>query len=344
MRLQFSRSGQIAAHLREQIRCGELVDPLPSTRSWSQKLGVSRPTLESALHQLQREGLLVIHPRGVRIAPGGGRPPSGNPTVRVLYYGLEYPEIREEFDWIVPLSERLHYDGIELTMQRCSAAQLRAIAEQKAHGNQLFLLSSLPAQYQSLFGEHRQPAIILGELAKGLSLPFVTIDQEGAIQHAVQTLVHGGHTRLSFVTAKTAAPGIRRTVATFESACARSPHQPIDRHITLMPLYPQLLETTARRLAARVTGKLGMIVVDPVPVSMVMTALLQRGVAVPGQVEMIAVLSSPDSIAVCPRPTHYPFPVNRFVKVFGDAVVRFFGTGAVPSLRKTLDVEIVRAS
>ena len=208
-----------------------MTEPLPSTRAWSQKLGVSRPTLESALHQLQREKLVTIHPRGVRLAARHRPPASGNATVRILQYRPEYPEARQHFEWAMPLSERLHLDGIQLTQEPCTTARLRAIAEQKASNRELFILASLPTRYQSLFARHRKPAVVIGYPAEGLSLPFVTIDQEGAVRHAVQTLLQDGISRLLLVTAKATAPGLARTAATFESACARWPHQPVYRRV-----------------------------------------------------------------------------------------------------------------
>jgi hypothetical protein len=343
MRLPLYRSAQVADYLRGQLRRGELTEPLPNMRAWSRQLGVSRPTLESALHQLQRDGLLVIHPRGVRIASRDEALPGSTATVRILHYGVEYPETSQQFEWIVPLSERLHRDGIQLTHEPCSTVRLQAIAEHTTTGRELFLLASLPTRYQKLFARHRKPAIAIGYPAEGPTLPFVTIDQEGAVRHAAQFLLRHGRSRLLLATARATAPGLARTAAAFDSICARWPRQPVYRRTVLIPLEAQQMELAARRLVAQATEPLGLVVVAPVPVSMLMTALLQRGVTVPGRVEMIAVLPSPDAILVSPRPAYYPFPVHRFVKVLGDAAVRFFGTGVLPPLRKTLAVEMVRA-
>ena len=62
-----SRSEQLANHLRDCILRWQLVEPLPGMRAWSRQLGVSRPTLNKALLELQGDGLLSIKPRGVQI-------------------------------------------------------------------------------------------------------------------------------------------------------------------------------------------------------------------------------------------------------------------------------------
>ncbi len=344
MKLLRHRSEQVAAHLREQIQNGELAEPLPGTRVWSQRLGVSPPTLASALHQLQREGWLMVGRRGVRLVAGAVARPAGTPTVRILHYGAEYPEVRAAFDWIIPLSERLHLDGIRLSLQRCSAAQLRAIAKQPAPRKELFVLSSLPARYQTLFAEQQQPAIVFGQPAAGLSLPSIQMDQNGAVAHAVRTLVQHGHRRLVLALPQTTAPGLQTTAEVFDTACASASPQPIHRRSVRIPMAQGRAEAAARRLPALVRERLGIIVIGPVPPSLLMTALLERGIAVPARVELIAVGPPPDAIRVCPRPAHYPFPIQRIVKTIGDAAAHFFATGEVPRLRKVFDVEFIPCS
>jgi len=128
-----SRAEQLADHLRGCIARGELTEPLPGTRAWCEKLGVSRDTLKLALKILQREGLLIIRPRRMirlqknrRIAVG--RAEDRPRVVRVIFYGRDYPA-GPFAQWYSNLALRLNMQGIHLTLENCTHARLNAIAQ-----------------------------------------------------------------------------------------------------------------------------------------------------------------------------------------------------------------------
>ena len=73
---------------------------------------------------------------------------------------------------------------------------------------------------------------------------------------------------------------------------------------------------------------------------MLVTALLERGLA-RDAVEIRALMNMPGSIQLCRPPACYPFPLKSMVKHTVQAIVRYFETGALPRVRKTMPVELV---
>lgn len=335
-----SRSEQLAAHLRERIQGGELTDPLPGTRAWSQQLGVSRRTLHEALRQLHREGWIVVAARGARISHGLLSRSSPTRFVRWLYYGVGLPQIGQELDLLTALREQLRLRGIEFTWETCQPPRLRTLAARRDGGNELFCLVSFPAAYQKLFAASRKGVIAIGQPAPGLALPFVTADQPSVVRHATQRLLRQGFGQVCLVLADVAAPGTDLSIESFRDACSKWPCQPVHAHVFRTALASQSVLATTRRLAQRITDRCGIVVAAPVPLGLVMTSLLQQGIAVPGRAEIIAVFHSSDAVKLCPSPMRYALPVARIVKVLADAAARYFESGRLPRIAKCVPVVV----
>jgi hypothetical protein len=326
-------------YLRERIKSGELHDPLPGMREWSRQLGVSRRTVHEAIQQLQREGLLVMRARGARINPGTSARPSATRFVRWLYYGVGQPQISQQLDLLTSLREHLRLHDIEFTWEKCAPPRLRAMAAERDGGNELFCLVSFPAAYQKLFAAARKPVFSIGQPAPGLGLPFITADQPSIVRHATQRLLQHGHSHVALLLPNVAAPGTKLSIEAFRDACAKWPRQPVHAHEFPTALASQSLMATMHRLAQRITHRCGIVVTAPVPVGLVMTSLLQQGIAVPRQAEIISVFHSADAVRLVPPPVRYPLPVARIVKYVTDAAVRYFESGRVPRISKCVAVE-----
>jgi len=192
-----------------------------------------------------------------------------------------------------------------------------------------------------LFEKERRHALIVGSPADGISLPFITVDQAGAISHATRLLLRSGFNRLHLLIARLATKGIRESVAAFEEACREWPHQPVYGRTEFVALQKSEHLAAARRFASRVDGRLGVIVSEPVPVGMFQTALLERGVRIPTQVEAVAVFPALASVYLCPPLRHYRMPNPRLVKEIADFAVRYFETGKLSRIAKRLPPELV---
>ena len=343
MSLFDSRSKQLADHIRDSIARGELGEPLAGIRAWSKSLGVSSRTLQVALRMLQREGLLVIHPRKViRLKQNRRRVPrevaASRRIVRFLYYGRQYPRLT--FAELPSLAEQFRAHGMEISLERCTHARLKAISRSPPTPHELLFLCSVPAEYHRYFAHMTRNVLILGHPSPGSPLSFIAINLEGAARHAVQSLMRRGFSRISLVIDRGTSHGVTRVIQAFQQTCAEWPHQPIHSNTVRMHVDPESMLLAARRFAVGVRTRQGILVVEPVSVGMIMTALLERGIAIPRQAEIIAISTFRESIMVCPRPIHYPYPVKAAVKGFVDAALHFFETGALPRIHKKLLMEV----
>ncbi|MEO6874354.1 MAG: hypothetical protein ABI222_05985 [Opitutaceae bacterium] len=344
-RLQ-SKTAQLTDYLRKAIQEKRLVEPVPGNRQWSQQLGVSRRALTAALHELQREDWLSVKRRGVRLHPAqaDARPRHANAPrlVRLLLFGAYRLTSHSYLETISTLQEQLGRRGLELRWEICSPARLREIARQPEADHELLLLASVPPVYQRLFSTGAKPVVVLGEVAPGLALPFVNVDQAGAVRHATFRLLRHGCREIVLVHINVQAAGIRSAQVAFREAGAAWPRQPVVIREVAMALDQTSLVSATRQLADSVRDQTGIIVLAPVPVSMVVTALWHQGVPVPQRAEVVALFHSPEGIRLYPPPAHYPSPVGKIVQQLTGAAVRFFDTGRLPAMKKTIAAELAR--
>jgi hypothetical protein len=102
------------------------------------------------------------------------------------------------------------------------------------------------------------------------------------------------------------------------------------------------LFATMRRLVGGVKGRTGILVLAPVPVGLVTTALLQAGLAVPAQASVVALMHPAESIQLLPPPVHYPWPMTALVRHISTVTERFFTTGTLPPGGRTVTIEAAR--
>ena len=345
-----SRSEQLADYLSHSIARAELVEPLPGMRDWAVKLGVSYMTLESALKIVERRGLVSIEPRrGVRLRRVSGTRLAEFPlrpkVARVIYNAHEYPgDYHGNDDWFAALSQRLQQHDIHLTLERGTNATYQAMSQKNARSNDLLFLGSLSATQQRLIMPLKHRVILLGEPAPGIPLPFLSADFLGVIRHATHTLLRRGFSKISLIIKKGKSGGSQLSMDMFRSTCAAWPHQPIHATTAQMPLGFSDFPLAARKFASSPATRHGVIVLFPIPVGAIITALLSRGILIPGQTEIVAILSRPESVNGLPLLSFYPFPMKAFLKAATDAAIHFFETGTVGPLKKTIQLETTGSS
>lgn len=243
--------------------------------------------------------------------------------------------------WISFLWERLHAHGIGLSIERCDDTRLRACARPSPHRGELLCLISLSEQYQRMFAAAAAPAVLVGEPAAGVQLPFVSVDLIGTVRHAAQTLLRRGFERVTLLIPRVRSPGIQQVKQTFAAACAGWPRQPVSQDVVRIPLELRGMVAAASRFAQTVKDRRGIVVWENVPVGLIMTALMRRGVTVGEQVELAAVLASPESLKVCPVPVSYPFPAESVARALAEVALHYFESGAVPPVGKHIRTEMV---
>ena len=341
-----SRAEQLADYLRGCISRGELVEPMPGTRTWSQRLGVSRSTLDQALRLLRHEGLIDVRAnRGITlIGPSAteGAHRTLVRSVRIIYYGRDFPEMQKDLPWMLELAERLHANGVQLALEKCTEARLKAYARAGVNPAELLILISLPARFQALFAQSPHEVLLMGEPAAGVDRPFVTSDWEGALRHGARWLLRQGYDRLTLILPRARAPGLQQARAVFEQECADWTRQTVRANVVELPLELTAMVQAAGRFARTVRDRRGILVTDNIPPGLVMTALAAHGVRIPRQAELVALVTSIEPLKVFPLPTHYRFSERLLTQTLTAAVLHYFETGTVPALAKRLPMEMTR--
>jgi DNA-binding LacI/PurR family transcriptional regulator len=340
-----SRSEQLADYLRGCIARGELHEPLPGTRPWAEALDVSPTTLRSALKTLRREGLLLVEPRkpihlASLVVP---RRAAEWKIARVVHCAAEYPD-RSFLPWFPELAEHLLEHGIHVALESCTFARLRALSRQEPALRDLLVLASIPADYQALFVPLKHRVLVLGHRSPNVPFSYVNVDVDGAVRHSTHSLLRRGLTRLSFLLEVGTAQGLRQAVQTFQQTCRQWPQQPVRAEVVQMRLPAGGLAHDVEQFAARVRPRQGIVVLDPVPVTMLVAALLARGLRLPEEVEVRGVMTTPGSVQLCHPPPCYPYPLRDVVKHTARAVVRYFKTGVLPRMHHTAPAEPASSS
>ena len=126
----------------------------------------------------------------------------------------------------------------------------------------------------------------------------------------------------------------------FGAACAEWPRQPVVGRPVPTALDGPSLKITIRRLAESLRGRIGLIVVAPVHIGMVVSALLQYQISIPGQVEVAALFHTPESVMLFPPLIHYAHPGAALDKHLDQVADQYFSTGRLPSVAKRVISEI----
>ena len=351
-----NRAEQVAASIRDKILSRELTDPLPASRVWCRELDVGRPTLLAALKILEHAGLLRMTARGAKIARGRKKSkpdamakPRSLPVksqavrphwkARFLYYGRNYKEIQQGSKWFLALSWALQRHDIRLVLERCNAVRLTAVATNTASHDELCFLQSLPAPYQSLFVQHSKPAVIVGYAGPDIALPYLTTDLSSSTRHAALRLLRRGFRRLVLINLAAREEGVTRSIESFQSACADWPHQPVSTEVVRVWNDLESQRNAIRRLAARTKEPCGFIIFSPVSVGMLVSALLERGISIPKEAEIVALEYTHGEISFSAPVTLYEFPAQRFAKAISTICLHYFETGALPPAGKTVELD-----
>lgn len=340
-----SRAAQLADYLRGCIGRGELAEPLPGIRDWSARLGVGHNTLEAALKILETQGLVTVRSRQrVRLVKSGRRIANEvmpHRVVRWVYYGDPTYDSAAWAELFVKISERLGEHGIQLVVERCSAGRLRALRDAGEQSGQMLLLGPMGERdrYQPWFADFRRSALIIGLPRRDVPLPYVTADVESAVEHAVQSLSRRGIGRICLVMPKHSA---RTPIEELFLRFCSQARPPVEPELFGLPFDSSSQGAALDRFVRRVHGRLGLVLIYPVPTSLLMIALLKRGLDVPGQIELIPMNTMLHNTRVLPVPVYYPYPVEALARTITRAAVRYFQHGRVPKLRKRIPLKAVK--
>ena len=339
------RSEQLAGFLREGISSGEYAVPLPSTRVWCQQLGVGRPTLLRALQILSSEGFLVMTRRGAVLSPVQPDSKKGIPTNPKVVRILTHDNSGGYFDLeIIRLSEQLQTHGIRLVVESCNLPRLKAVASQPGHARELCCLLSIPVSYQKYFAAKRQSTLVMGFTNSEVSLPFLTPDLNGSTRHATNSLLRQGFKHLVMLNQSSKTAGVAQCVQTFKDTCKNWRSQPVRAEVQLIWNEFASMRTAMRRLVTKLTEPCGIVIHAPISLGILVTALMQKGFAIPGQVRIMALEYRLEEVQFSVPVTHYAVSTEHYAKEVLHAALHYFETGKLPEVRKALPMIVTTPS
>lgn len=199
-----SASEQVAEHLRERLSRGIWTGTMPGGERLSRQLGVGRMTIEAALGQLEKEGLLK--PQGVgrrrRIMLRDDHAPPGL-RVRILIY---QKSDRQSY-YIVDLLHRLRMAGHDAELVNPSLLDLkmdparvqRLVEKTKADA---WIIGSGSRTVLEWFAAQAIPTFALAGRRRHLQIAGGGPDKLEALRHLLQRLVDLGHRRIVILARK----------------------------------------------------------------------------------------------------------------------------------------------
>jgi DNA-binding LacI/PurR family transcriptional regulator len=193
---RISTAGQLSRHLREELARGVWQGTMPGVMRLAAELGVSRDSVEAALVELEREGVLLAQGRGKRriiVAEGAGEKKR---SMRVAF--LFYDDSDAEVHYIVELRHRLANAGhdvvaaprslmaLQMNVQRIArmVGKIEADAWVVIGGSRdvLVWFAAQPTPALALFGRHRT-----------VPITGVGPDHLNALVDTTRKLIHYGH-------------------------------------------------------------------------------------------------------------------------------------------------------
>ena len=125
---RYSLSGQVADSIRKAVAEGVWKDFLPSERRLCELLQVSRPTVRTALHLLEQDGLIQIrqgHRNRLRPQAKGDAKPGSRRVGLITAEPVSHMS-RSTFQRITEIREHFAEQGFGTEMMVCAHGALRA--------------------------------------------------------------------------------------------------------------------------------------------------------------------------------------------------------------------------
>lgn len=191
-----------AQFLRKLIEQGEWREFLPSERTLCTRLAISRPTLRTALAQLEEEGVLSPVKDKRRPLPDVPPPPKRSPTTTSIALLSPVPlHAMPPFVllWVDQLRSQLGIEGISLQVhvgraEFAKKSPLRALETLTAtFPDTTWILYQSTEAMQRWFAKTGHRCVVVGSLPPDIALPSVDRDYRAACRHAVGLMASRGH-------------------------------------------------------------------------------------------------------------------------------------------------------
>jgi DNA-binding LacI/PurR family transcriptional regulator len=190
---------QVAKHLREQLILKVWVNTMPGGASLARELGVGRMTIEAALTQLEKEGLLV--PQGPRRRRKIELPEQPTKPTRLRVAILLYEPSDQSLEYIIDCKNKLEEAGhtafyvpsslteIKMDVQRLA----RMVEKTEADA---WVVCGGTREILQWFMQQKTPAFALFGRRRNLKIAAIGPDTIPALVEATRRLIDLGHQRI----------------------------------------------------------------------------------------------------------------------------------------------------
>ncbi len=327
---------ETARSLRENIFAGRWKGTLPGERELCTALQVSRPTLRSALKNLEIEGMLETSPGKRR------RIKRRNGSKKGKLNPLQIAAISPSPLVAMAPSAAVLVDELRTNLERAGIRLELYVSRGCFSDNPDKALDALikrtPATAWMVFGSREPmqrwflskkiPCLVAGSCAPGIELPSVDVDYRATCRHAGGLLRARGHQSIALVLPQSATGGEADSELGFREA--------LEAHVSIR-LRVLMHDSTADNLCGLLDQAMAghdpptaYVVARSVHVLTVMMHLMRRGKSIPGD---IAVISRDDEIFlehVTPKVARYASSATQFTRRASMLARQLAETGNLP--------------
>jgi hypothetical protein len=294
---------QVAEHLRGEVLRGVWSEEMPGVNRLAPKLGIDDKTVEVALRQLEKEGLLIGQGRGRRrkiVLPENHAPVA----LRVAMLNFDSPA--RGMDYMIELNHQLEMAGhvpffAEKTLEDLRMDPGRVARFVNKTAADAWIVSSASHDVLQWFVEYEKPAFALFGRRSKLPIAAVGPDHVKTGRLLIRRLVALGHHRIVIVTRKTRrlpGPGQSERAQLEEMQAHGLPTASYN-----LPDWEETAEGFHRMLDElfRVTPPTALIIDEPFLFHSAMNHLARRGILAPDQTSLIC--TDPDPTFAWCRPS-----------------------------------------
>ena len=327
---------QTTTILRDSLQAGIWKDFLPGEHALCARFQVSRPTIRSALLQLEHEGWLKRQ-RGRRRAIVRARVNPGLAPLNkqvVLLSPLSLHQISANaLLWVDALRDQLGSAGYRLEFHPSQASAVQRPAQRLESLAQrlrpaAWVLYQSSAAVQSWFSERGLPAIIAGSRHPHVDLSSVDIDYAATCRHAVGLFAAKGRRRIALLMPRSGCAGDLDSEAGFTAAAQKFKSDGMQVSVTYHDDSAADLCRTLDLLRRGTNPVTGLLVAKPLSVITAVSHLLRCAVKFPHDLSLISRDDDPAVERLVPAVTRYHTDPIKFARKVSRLVLDLLPDGA----------------